>query len=87
LLQESAKWREDLDKQEKITLNQAKFNQLMKTRKEQIKKFKVLSKYDNKLIFTLHANEAARSRRQHRKKRDRLGPSDPLIRAFPVSAG
>ena len=63
LLQESAKWREGLDKQEKITLNQAKFNQLMKTRKEQIKKFKVLSKYDNKLIFTLHADEAARTKK------------------------
>ena len=63
LLQESAKWRESLDKQEKITLNQAKFNQLMKTRKEQIKKFKVLSKYDNKLIFTLHADEAARTKK------------------------
>ena len=35
----------------------------MKTRKEQIKKFKALSKYDNKLIFTLHADEAARTKK------------------------
>ena len=63
LLLESAQWREKLDKEEKITLNLNKFNKLMKTRKDQIKKFKSLSKYDNKLVFTLHKDEQARGKK------------------------
>jgi carboxyl-terminal processing protease len=31
MLQESAEWKEALDKEETITLNQTKFNELMKT--------------------------------------------------------
>lgn len=63
LLQESAQWREKLDKEEKITLNLTKFQELMKTRKEQIKKFKSLSKYDNQLKFTLHKDEEIRTKK------------------------
>ena len=63
LLLESAQWREKLDKEEKITLNLNKFNKLMKSRKDQIKKFKSLSKYDNKLLFTLHKDEQARGKK------------------------
>ena len=63
LLLESAQWREKLDKEEKITLNLNKFNKLMKARKDQIKKFKSLSKYDNKLVFTLHKDEQARGKK------------------------
>ncbi len=63
LLLESAQWREKLDKEEKITLNLNKFNKLMKSRKDQIKKFKSLSKYDNKLVFTLHKDEQARGKK------------------------
>lgn len=62
LLQESAKWKEDLDKVEKITLNQTKFFALMKDRKTQIEKFKKLDKIDNKLVFVLHPDEAAREK-------------------------
>ena len=47
LLQQSAEWKEALDKEETITLNQAKFNELMKTRKAQIEKFKGLDKFNN----------------------------------------
>ena len=60
LLQESAEWKEALDKEETITLNQAKFNDVMKKRKAQIEKFKALDKFNNGLKFTLHADEAAR---------------------------
>jgi carboxyl-terminal processing protease len=41
LLLESAQWREKLDKEETITLNINKFNEVMKQRKSQIEKFKV----------------------------------------------
>lgn len=60
LLLESAEWKEALDKDETITLNQAKFNELMKTRKAQIEKFKALDKFNNGLKFTLHTDEAER---------------------------
>ncbi|HAP96278.1 MAG TPA: tail-specific protease [Chryseobacterium sp.] len=60
LLQQSAEWKEALDKEETITLNQAKFNELMKTRKTQIDKFKGLDKFNNGLKFTLHTDEAER---------------------------
>ena len=60
LLQESAEWKEALDKEETITLNQTKFNELMKTRKAQIEKFKGLDKFNNGLKFTLHPDELLR---------------------------
>jgi carboxyl-terminal processing protease len=60
LLQESAQWKEALDKEETITLNQTKFNELMKSRKAQIDKFKALDKFNNGLKFTLHPDEAER---------------------------
>lgn len=63
LLQESALWREKLDKEEKIALNLTKFMELMKNRKEHIKKFKLLSKYDNQLKFTLHNDEENRTKK------------------------
>ena len=44
LLMESSKWKEAMDKEESITLNQKKFDQLMKTRKAQIEKFNSLDK-------------------------------------------
>ena len=63
LLQESALWREKLDKEEKTTLNLTKFMALMKDRKELIKKFKSLSKYNNQLKFTLHSDEENRTKK------------------------
>lgn len=60
LLQESAQWKEALDKETSITLNQTKFNELMKTRKAQIEKFRVLEKYDTGLKFMLNPDEAER---------------------------
>lgn len=60
MLQESSEWKEALDKEETITLNQAKFNELMKTRKAQIEKFKGLDKFNNGLKFTIHPDEAER---------------------------
>lgn len=60
LLQQSAEWKEALDKEETITLNQTKFNELMKKRKAQIDKFKGLDKFNNGLKFTLHTDEAER---------------------------
>ena len=57
---ESAEWKEKLDKEEKITLNQTKFFALMKERKSQIDRFKALEKMNNKLTFILHPEESAR---------------------------
>ncbi len=59
---ESAQWKEALDKEETITLNQAKFNELMKTRKAQIKKFEGMEKFKNGLNFSLYKNEIEREK-------------------------
>lgn len=63
LMQESALWKENLDKEETISLNQAKFNEVMKTRKAQIEKFKALDKYNNGLKFTLNTDEVEREKK------------------------
>lgn len=60
---ESAKWREALSKEEKITLNETKFLNLMKERKAQIEKFKGIDKYNNGFKFTLHPDEIAREKK------------------------
>ncbi len=60
LLQESAQWKEQLDKEESITLNEAKFFELMKKRKAQIEKFKSLEKFNNKLKLVMHPEETTR---------------------------
>lgn len=62
LLLESAKWREQLDKEERISLNMKEFEEVMKNRKAQIEKYKSLVKYNNGLKFTLHADEASRTK-------------------------
>lgn len=62
LIQESAQWKENLNKEETISLNQAKFNEVMKNRKSQIEKFKALSKYNNGLKLTLNPDEATREK-------------------------
>lgn len=62
LMQESSQWKEKLDKEETISLNQTKFNEVMKTRKAQIEKFKALSKFNNKLNFTLNQDELLREK-------------------------
>mgnify|MGYP000865423847 CR=1 FL=1 len=62
LIQESAQWKEKLDKEETISINQTKFNEVMKLRKEQIKKFKSLDKFNNGLKFTLNTDEAVREK-------------------------
>ena len=61
-MQESAQWKENLDKEETISLNQTKFNEVMQTRKSQIKKFKTLSKFNNGLKFTVNPDEAIRQK-------------------------
>ncbi|MGZ5264739.1 MAG: carboxy terminal-processing peptidase, partial [Kaistella sp.] len=60
LVQESAKWKENLDKEESISLNITKFNEVMKNRKAQIEKFKTLDKFNNGLTFSLNPDEAIR---------------------------
>lgn len=62
LMQESAKWKENLDKEVSIPLNQTKFQALMKERKAQIEKFKALEKYNNGLKFTLNPDEVSREK-------------------------
>ena len=63
LVQESAQWKENLDKEESISLKQSKFNELMKTRKAQIEKFKALDKFNNGLKFTLNPDEVIREKK------------------------
>ncbi|ANF50696.1 tail-specific protease [Chryseobacterium glaciei] len=72
LLLESAQWREKLDKEETITLNINKFNELMKQRKAQIEKFKALTKFENGLQFTLYPSELEREKKDEafKKKSD-----------------
>lgn len=60
MLQESAIWKEKLDKEETITLNQAQFDALMTKRKKQLEAFKPLEKYNNGLQFILHQDEQQR---------------------------
>jgi len=60
LLLESARWRQSLRKEDKISLNRKQFFKLMSKRKEEIKKFEPLTKYDNDLKFTQHENEIER---------------------------
>lgn len=62
LVQESAQWKEKLDKEETISLNQAKFDEVMKTRKSQIEKFRALDKFNNGLKFSLNPDEALREK-------------------------
>ncbi|OWR15538.1 carboxy terminal-processing peptidase [Chryseobacterium sp. VAUSW3] len=63
LVQESAQWKENLDKEESISLNLTKFNEVMKTRKAQIEKFKILDKFNNGLVFTLNPDEILREKK------------------------
>ena len=63
LMQESAQWKEKLDKEETISLNQEKFNEVMQTRKSQIKKFKTLTKFNNGLKFTVNPDEVVREKK------------------------
>ena len=63
LVQESAQWKENLDKEESISLNLTKFNEVMKTRKAQIEKFKALDKFNNGLAFTLNPDEVIREKK------------------------
>ncbi|RMZ60809.1 tail-specific protease [Chryseobacterium nematophagum] len=69
LLLESAQWREKLDKEENITLNLKKFNELMKQRKAQIEKFKALTKFDNGLKFTIYPEEVEREKKDEAFKK------------------
>ncbi|WP_447951521.1 carboxy terminal-processing peptidase [Chryseobacterium koreense] len=62
LMQESAQWKEKLDKEESISLNQTKFDEVMKVRKSQIEKFKALEKFNNGLKFSLNPDEALREK-------------------------
>jgi carboxyl-terminal processing protease len=69
LLLESAQWREKLDKEENITLNINKFNELMKQRKAQIEKFKALSKFENGLKFMMYPSEVEREKKDEAFKK------------------
>ena len=69
LLLESAQWREKLDKEETITLNIDKFNELMKHRKSQIEKFKVLTKFENGLQFIMYPSEIEREKKDEAFKK------------------
>lgn len=62
LLQESTEWKNKLENEKSITLNENKFDALMKKRKEELKIFKPLENYDNKLSFIINPNEVAREK-------------------------
>lgn len=60
LMLQSAEWKEALDKEQTITLNQTKFDALMKQRKEQIKQFEALQNLSNGLKFSIYNEETLR---------------------------
>ena len=69
LLIESAEWREQLDKEKTISLNQAKFTELMKQRKAQIEKFKPIEKYNIGAEFTQYPKDAEREKKDEAFKK------------------
>ncbi|MBP0613261.1 carboxy terminal-processing peptidase [Chryseobacterium sp. cx-311] len=62
LLLESAQWKEDMGKEQSITVNQTKFFELMKQRKEEIKKFEKLDKFNNGLVLSIFPQEMQREK-------------------------
>lgn len=62
LLQKSAEWKDKLDKEKSVTLNENKFMALMAKRKEEIKQFKPLENYNNKLSFIINPDEVVREK-------------------------
>ncbi|MGS0747945.1 carboxy terminal-processing peptidase [Halpernia sp. GG3] len=62
LLQKSTEWKDKLDKEKSITLNEKKFMALMDKRKADLKEFKPLEKYDNKLSFILNPDEVLKEK-------------------------
>ncbi len=74
-----------LDKEETITLNINKFNDVMKHRKSQIEKFKVLTKFENGLQFIMYPSEIEREKKMKLSKRNPKCGSRILKR--PLSAG
>lgn len=62
LMLDAAQWKEKLNKEESITLNQNKFFELMKQRKAQIKKFEALDKMNNGLKFALYPQDLTREK-------------------------
>lgn len=62
LMLESAQWKENMEKEETVSVNQSKFFELMKQRKAQIKKFEALDKFDNKLNFSQFKMDLERSK-------------------------
>lgn len=69
MLLEAAKWKENLDKEESITLNQTQFFDLMDKREKQLDAFDKLRKFKNGLSFTIHADEEARQKKEKEFKK------------------
>ena len=62
LLQKSTEWKDKLDKEKSITLNEKKFMALMDKRKDELKAFKPLEKYNNNLKFLINPDEVLREK-------------------------
>lgn len=62
LLLEYAQWKENLGKEKTVPLSMQKYTDLMKQRKEQIEKFKVLNTLENGLTFTMYPNDIEREK-------------------------
>lgn len=69
LLLESSEWREKLNKERSIPLNQAKFTELTKQRKAQIEKFKPLDKIDIGVQFTVYPKDVEREKKDEAFKK------------------
>lgn len=69
LLLESSEWREKLNKEKSIPLNQTKFTELTKQRKAQIEKFKPLDKIDIGAQFTIYPKDAEREKKDEAFKK------------------
>lgn len=63
LMQESAQWKEELDKEKSLPLEWNAFFAVMKQRKAKIDSFKPLDRYNNHLKFILHPDEFERRKK------------------------
>lgn len=69
LLLESSEWREKLNKEKSIPLNQTKFTELTKQRKAQIERFKPLDKIDIGAQFTIYPKDVEREKKDEAFKK------------------
>ncbi len=69
LILEAAKWKENINKDERMPLNETAFFALMDKREKQLKEFDKLKDFKNALSFTLHPDEVEREKKEKEFKK------------------